>query len=143
MAEYDEPYRDVEQTEPHNGKSHDSTAAEGDAQAAVETLAGGIGGTCAGIGGGLHAEESGQAREEAAGDEGEGHPWVLPFEDIGHEGKDGCQHHEDDADDLILLFKVGHGTATHIAGNLAHTGRAFVGMHHRLKEVIGHAQCHD
>ena len=60
VVQHNEPNGDVEQTKTHHRQSHHGTRTEGDFQACVKALAGCIGGTSAGIGGGLHAEESGQ-----------------------------------------------------------------------------------
>ena len=142
-VQYEEPQGDVQQAESDHGQPHDSTGAEGDAQSAVQTLAGGVGRAGRGVGGCLHAEETCQTGEEASGEEGEGNPAVLHVQTVGHEGKQQGEHDEDDGYDAVLLTQIGHGTATHMTGDFSHSGRALVLPHHLTEEDVRHAQCHD
>jgi len=79
------PECDVEQSQSDDYESHDSTRAEGDSQSAVERGPGLVGGASRSIGRRLHAEESGEAREETARQEGERNPFVLNMEPEGHD----------------------------------------------------------
>ena len=143
VVEHDKPDGDVEQSKTYHSESHDGTRAEGNLQTSVQALTRSIGRTGGGIGGGLHAEEACQTREETTSEEGKRHPGVLHVQAIGHEGKEGTKHHKDDADHLILLFQVGHSAFAYIERNLFHTGRAFIGCHHLAEEEPRHAQCHE
>ena len=134
---------DVKQSQADNGQTHHSTRAESDLQSGVHALAGSIGSTGRGIGGGLHAEEAGQSGEETTGEECEGHPGVLYVQAIGHKSKEGTEHHEDNTNDLVLLLEVGHSTFAHIERNFFHTRRTFIGLHQLREEEVRHTQCHD
>ena len=143
MVEHQEPDGDVEQSETHNGETHHGTATEGYLQSSIHTLAGGIGCAGRGVGGGLHAEETGQSGEETASEEGEGHPGILHVQAIGHEGEERTEDDKHDGDDLVLLLEVSHCTFAHIERNFFHTRRTFVGLHHLSEEVVRHTECHD
>ncbi|OPZ81450.1 MAG: hypothetical protein BWY77_00638 [bacterium ADurb.Bin431] len=60
MAQDEKPERNVEQGQTDDHQPHHRTAAEGDAQAAVQGLACGFSRARRGVGGGLHAEKAGK-----------------------------------------------------------------------------------
>jgi len=132
--EEEEPQGDVEQVEADDDEAHDGAAAEGDLEAAVEALLGGVGGAGAGVGGGAHAEEAAEAGEESAGEECEGDPERLDVEAECEEAEDEEEDDEDDGDDAVLAAEIGVGAVADVAGDGAHRLVAFGGLHHRLEE---------
>lgn len=103
-VEDEKPDGNVEQTEAYYHQSHHGTAPEGDVKGRTKSRASRIGRTTRGIGGGLHAKETGQTREETTRKESEGHPRVLYFQHIGHEGEQQSEYDEGDKHDLVLLL---------------------------------------
>ena len=59
---------------------------------------------------------------------------------ISHKGKEYTKYDKDNADHLVLLFQVGHGTLTYVQGNLLHAWSALVFLHHLTEEKPSHAQ---
>ncbi len=119
MVENDEPHRNIEQCETDDHQTHNGARTESNLQTAVQRIAGSVSCTCRSIGSGLHSEETGQAREETAGEECEPHPTVLKIEQAHHE-KQHRQHNKHYDDDLVLLFKIRHGTSSDVRGDLLH-----------------------
>ena len=67
-----EPDGDVQQAQAHHGEAHDGAGGERHAQALVQALRGGLSSTGIGVGGDLHADETGQHGPDTAGEESEG-----------------------------------------------------------------------
>ena len=143
LIEHNKPDGNIEQSQANNSQSHHSTRAEGNLQTGIQALASRIGSSGRGIGSGFHTEESGQSGKETTRQESKRHPWVLYVQDIGHESKQQTEHGKHNADNLILLFEIGHSTFTHIKSNLLHAGSAFIRLHHPGKEIIRHTQCNN
>ncbi len=137
MTEDDEPDRDVEQGQADDDQAHDRAAAESDPQAGVERVLGRVGRPRRGVRRGLHPEESGQAGEEPAGEEGHRDPWILDLEDEGHEGQQEDQADKDHGDDLVLLFEVRHGTLADVGGDPGHMFGALAFLLHLMVEEPG------
>ena len=136
-----EPNRNVEQCQTDNHQTHNGARTESHFKAAVERVAGRIGRTCRSVGGGLHSEETGQAREETARQEREPNPRVLQPEDRHNAEKHG-QHHKDDNHHLVLLFQIGHRALAHVSRNLFHQVGALVLLHHLTEEEVSETQRH-
>ena len=139
----DIPERNIEQPQPHDDQPHHGSAAECDTQPAVERLLRRMCRPRRGIGGGLHAEETRQSRKEPAREESEGNPRVLHAGDVGQIGEKKRQHDEDDRDDLVLLAQIGHCARTDMAGDLAHSLRAFALTFHLPIKRIGETERDD
>ena len=138
--EYQKPDGDVKQAESHDDEPHDSAGAKRDLQSFVQSFACRVGRTATGVGGRLHAEETGKTAEETAREEGERHPWVLGIEAVGHDGKDDGQHDKHDEHHPVLLSQIGHRTPTDVEGNFLHAWRALVFLHHVTEEQPCHHQ---
>ena len=136
LVEDDEPQRDVEQAKADDDEAHHRAGAEGDLQAAVESLGGALGGAAGSVGRGLHADESAQAGEEAAGEEGDGHKGVLQAEQSERD-EDDAEDGEDDGDARILLLEVGHRPLADEAGDFLHAIGARRGLFHQAVENRG------
>ena len=113
------PDGDVEEAEADDRETHDSSGTERDLEAFVQALARALGGAAGGGGGGLHAHETAEAGEEAAGQKRDRDEGVLELQE-GQDGEDHEEHGEDDADAGILLAQIGHRAVAHIAGDLLH-----------------------
>jgi hypothetical protein len=92
-----------------------------------------------------HADEAGEARHEAAGQEGQGAEDArlgegqgragVRLEHLGGGGEDDDrQGDEDEADRAELPLEVGHGPLLDGLGDLLHLGRALIGGQHALHE---------
>ena len=143
VVQHDKPNGDIEQAKSYHGETHHGTRAEGNLKTCVEALAGCVSGTSAGIGGSLHSEEASQTGEETTREECKRHPGVLHAESIGHEGEQGSQGDEHVEHHLVLLFQICHSAIAHVLCNFTHARCALVSLDHTLKEIPGHAQCHD
>ena len=137
------PEGNVQQTQPHDHQAHHRATAEGDAQAGVERAAGGVCRAGGSIGGRLHAQKAGQAGEETAGQEGDGHPRVLHVEAVGHDGKHEGQAHKHEGHDLVLLFEVRHRPLADGGGDFHHLRGTLTFFHHLPVEIPGERQCQD
>ena len=142
-AENEPPDRDVQQTETDDGQTHYGAAAEGDLKAGIERTHRRIGRTGGGVGRRLHPDESGQAGEETAGQEGERHPRILHVEPVRQHRKERGQHDKHDDDDLVLLFQVSHRTFAHILRNLFHRYGPLALLHHLTEENPREQKRHD
>ena len=124
-AQQHEPHADVQQAQTHHGEAHDGAGGERHAQALIQTVAAGVGGAAVGLGGDAHAHKAGQAGEEAAGQEREGHE---PRQQLA--GRHNAQHHdhadEEHAYHGVLPLQVGVGALADGAGDLAHQRGALV-----------------
>ena len=102
----------------------------------------GIGGAAVGGGGDLHADEAGQAGEEAAGQEGEGYE---PRQQTA--GCHDAQHHhhagEEHAYHGILALEVCVSTLTNGLGDLLHEGGALREAQHLLCGDDHKEKCND
>ena len=137
------PEGNVEEAETDDGQAHDGAAAERDLQAAVERTHGRVGGAGGGVGGRAHADETGEAGEETARQEGERDPAVLDMEAIGQDGEQARKDDEYDDHDLVLLAEIGHRALADILGNLLHGRRPFAFLHHLVVEEPGEEQGDD
>lgn len=124
------PYSDVEQSEANDNKAHHRTAAEGNLQAFIEAGTRTVGSACRSVSGCFHPEEARQTGKETAGEEGKGHPRILHFQNVGHEGEDNGEHNKDDGHDLVLLLQVSHSALSHVGCNLLHSFCSFFLPHH-------------
>ena len=77
MVQDNEPDRDVEQGQADDHQPHHGAGTESDLQSLVQRNLGAGRGAVGSEGRRAHAQETGQARKETAGDESERHPWVL------------------------------------------------------------------
>ena len=130
----DKPQRNVEQSESDYHQSHHGTAAECDSQSAVKTAPSCVCRACGGVGGGLHSEKSRKPGEESSGEESERHPRVLHLHDICHEGENSGKNDKHYCDNLVLLFKIRHGTFSYMSGYLTHSYGSLVFLHHVSEE---------
>ena len=138
------PSRNIQQAEAHHGKAEHGAGAERELKALVEAvllIAASLGHTAGGIGSRLHADETGQTREEAAGQEGDGHNLVLQVVEC-HHGEDDGQDNEDESHYLVLLLQVGHGAFAHVAGDFFHAVCPFVRLLHAAVELCGKSKRH-
>ena len=140
------PDGNIQQAQPHHGKSHHSAAAERDFQAGIEAAHSGVGRTRTGIGGGSHTHITRQAAEETARQEGKRHPGILHAEAIGQDGEQPGQDDKDHNYHLILLPEVGHSAFPHVLGNFFHGRGAFAFLHHLTEEDVrkqqrNHGRC--
>ena len=106
--------RHAEQAETDDGHAHDRAAAEGDAQAVIQALAGGGGGAHVGAHGDEHAEVPGRARGDRAEDKAER---GLPRQEDGDDDGD-----DDDksAQEGVLPFEKCRRALLDGGGDLLH-----------------------
>ena len=136
----DPPEGNIKQAESHDGKSHNGTAAESDLKTGIERTHGCVGRTRRGVRCGLHADETRQAGEETAGQEGERDPRILYVETIGQDGKDDSQYDENDDHHFVLLTQIRHGAFANVLGNFFHGHRSLALLHHLMEEEPGKEQ---
>ena len=111
-------------------------------QAAVQALAGPLGGSRRGVCGRLHAQKAAQTAEETTGQEGYGHERVLnPV--VGKGRKNSQQQDEDAGDHLVLPEQIGVGPVADMRGDLDHLLVALRGFHHLFVEDPGKDQGSD
>ena len=137
------PDGNIEQTESHHHESHHGTAPKGYLQTFVQSGACTMGCTGRSISSGLHAKESCQTREESAGKEGKGHPWILHLQHISHEGENNGENDEDGRHHLVLLLEVSHSTLSYMLCDFFHSVCTFILFHHGAEEEPCHSQCHN
>lgn len=101
-----------------------------------------ISGTSRSIRSGLHAEETGQTREETTCKECEPYPTVLEVKQRHYEEQYG-EDDEHDADNLVLLFQIGHSALTDVSSDFAHCRSTFIFFQHSAIEEKCKTQCND
>ena len=134
------PERNVKESQADYGQAHHGSAPESYLQSVVEPSSGRVGGAPGGVGRRLHAHETGEAAEESAGEEREGHPGILDVESVCEHGEEHGKYQEYDDDYLILLLQIRHRAFADESGDLLHGGRAFVFLHHLAEENPGEQQ---
>ena len=124
------PRGDVEKAEPDHGEAHDRAGPERHLKAAVQAFARALRRAAGRARGGLHAHESAEAGEEAAGQKRDRDEGVLELQDR-QDREDHEEDGEDDADARILLFQVRHRAVAHVSGDLLHVFVAGAGAFHQ------------
>ena len=126
------PDGNIQKAQADYGKAHDRTGGEGDAQAAVQPFAAGVGGAAVGFGGNAHPDKAGKTGEEAAGDECKGNE---PGQQTGR-GHD-AQHHEhtgkENSYDSVLALQVCVSAFTDGCRDLLHQRGAFLELQDLLR----------
>ena len=127
QAQDDKPQGDVQQSQAHHSKAHDTARGEGHPQSPVQALAGGLGGACVGIGGNFHAHQTGQHGPDAAGQKGKGSESGehLSARAEGHDQKQNKDHSKDLGHRGVLVLEVGIGAGADSPGNFLHSGGPF------------------
>ena len=125
-AQDGEPHGDVQHAQANDGEAHNGAGGECNAQAAVQALGSSLCGTCVGVGGDLHADETGQHGEDTTGQEGEGGELRQHLTAGGecHSQQDHEDHCEDLGDGGVLVLQICVGTLADGASNLLHGGIA-------------------
>ena len=67
IVQHEEPDRDVKQRQADDHEAHHRTAAEGEAEAGIQRVIGGVGDPRGGVGGGFHAKKTGESGKQTAG----------------------------------------------------------------------------
>ena len=115
-----EPDGDIKQAQAHHGEAHNRAGGEGHVQAPVQALVGGVCGAGVGAGGDLHADEAGQGRVDAAGEEGKGDEPVVQQMGCSQDQQDDKYHGEDLGHSGVLPLQVGVGALANRGGDLLH-----------------------
>ena len=109
----------VEKSEAYDGKAHDAARGEGDAQALVETLARGKGGSGVGRGCNAHADKARQRGEHAARDERKRDERVDEV-DAAQREQDGEHNRKEQRNSGVLTLEVDLRALFDRGGELGH-----------------------
>ena len=142
VAQADKPERDVQNAEADDREAHDRAGREGNVQAVVQALMRGIGRAGIGGSGDLHADQAGEHRPDATGQERKrrhsGKHLALGSKgDDQQDDKYDCKHF---CNSGILLLQVGVGTGADRRSDLDHLLVAFRALHNFALLQVGENQ---